>query len=183
MASLDSLVDADTREYFNALQPWIIVGNEESLTSLNPFDRYLVLLIRMHLDSLSNSDWESRLERLQSGDSVNALDDYLVELLEESFFRTSLGEIDSYAGITAGPLYRIGVETGLRVRFKKEKTWKVDLKNFFQNQFQQELKPYLSDRYKNRDRVWEMLRDKYGERMSFELRRSRVARHADDATN
>ena len=182
-ASLDSLVDADTHEYFKALQPWIIVGNEESLASLNPFDRYLVFLIRMHLDSLGDSDWESWLDRLQSWDSVNALGDYLLGLLEESFFRTSLGVVDSYAGVTAGPLYRIGTDTGLRVRFKKEETWRVDLKSFLQDQFQQELKPYLSDRYKNRDRVWEMLKEKYGERMSFELRRSRVARKDTDTTD
>ena len=182
-ASLDSMVDADTRKYFKSLQPWIIVGNEESLVSLNSFDRYLLFLIRIHLDYLDDSEWERWLYRLQSGDSFNALDDYLLGLLEESFFRTSLGEVDSYAGVTAGVLYRMGTDTGLRIRFKKEGTWKVDLKNFFQNQFQQELKPFLSDRYKNRDRVWEMLKEKYGDRMSFELRRSRVARKETDTTN
>ncbi|MCH2387671.1 MAG: hypothetical protein MK240_05645 [Opitutales bacterium] len=182
-ASLDSMVDADTRKYFKSLQPWIIVGNEESLVSLNSFDRYLLFLIRIHLDYLDDSDWERWLYRLQSGDSFNALDDYLLGLLEESFFRTSLGEVDSYAGVTAGVLYRMGTDTGLRIRFKKEGTWKVDLKNFFQNQFQGELKPFLSDRYKNRDRVWEMLKEKYGDRMSFELRRSRVARKDTDTTN
>ncbi len=182
-ASLDSMVDADTRKYFKSLQPWIIVGNEESLVSLNSFDRYLLFLIRIHLDYLDDSEWERWLYRLQSGDSFNALDDYLLGLLEESFFRTSLGEVDSYAGVTAGVLYRMGTDTGLRIRFKKEGTWKVDLKNFFQNQFQGELKPFLSDRYKNRDRVWEMLKEKYGDRMSFELRRSRVARKDTDTTN
>ena len=91
--------------------------------------------------------------------------------------------MDSYAGVTAGLLYRMGTDTGLRIRFKKEGTWKVDLKNFFQNQFQQELKPFLSDRYKNRDRVWEMLKEKYGDRMSLELKRSRVARKDTDTTN
>ena len=175
-SSLDSLVDSGTREYFKALQPWIIVGNDETLASLSPFDQYLVLLIRMHLDSMSKSEWENWLVRLRSSDSFPALDKYLSSLLEESFFRSSIGKVDSFAGVTAGPLYRVGSDTGLRVRFKREETWRVDLKSFLQDQFQQELKPYLSDRYKNRDRVWEMLKEKYGDRVNYELRRSRVAR-------
>lgn len=174
--TLNSLVDSDTREYFRALQPWIIVGNEESLASLNPFDQYLVYLIRMRLDSLSDSDWKTWLERLQSEKPVAALDSHVLDLIEEAFYRTSLGEVDSYAGVTAGPLYRLRTDTGLRVRFKKEDGWKVDLKSFLQEMFQQEMKPYLSERYKNRNRVWEMLREKYGERMNAEIRRSRVAR-------
>jgi len=173
--ALNFLVDSGTRDYFRALQPWIIVGNEESLASLNPFDQYLVYLIRMHLDSLRDSDWEDWLERLQSADS-DPLGDYLLELLEESFFRSSLGKVDSYAGVTAGPLYRLRTDTGLRLRFKRENGWKVDLKSFLQDQFEQEMKPYLSDRYKNRDRVWDMLKEKYGDRMNPDIRRSRVAR-------
>ncbi len=174
--ALDSIVDSGSKDYFRALQPWIIVGNEESLASLNPFDQYLVYLIRMHSDSLSESDWKDWLEQLQPDYSIDPLGDYLLGILEESFFRSSLGKVDSFAGVTAGPLYRHRVDTGIRLRFKREDSWKVDLKSFLQEQFEQEIKPYLSDRYKNRDRVWEMLQVEYGDRMNPEIRTSRVAR-------
>ncbi len=178
MQSLDSLVDSGTREYFRALQPWIIVGDEDSLPSLNPFDQYLIYLIRMHLDALEKLEWKAWLDGLQTQPSPNALSGYLLEILEESFFRASLGEVDTYAGVTAGPLYRLRSDTGLRVRFKNEDGWKIDLRNFLQEHFKQEIKPYLTDRYKNRDRVWEMLREKYGDRVNSNLKTSRVARQS-----
>ena len=55
---IDSLVSQGTRKYFEKLQAWIVRGDEESMKALTPFDRYMVLSIRMRLDFLNANDWK-----------------------------------------------------------------------------------------------------------------------------
>jgi len=181
MHKLDDLVSENSVRYFRGLQPWIVRGDEESLMKLPLFDRYLVLYLRMNLDSLTYDDWRDWNDILESDSKSHAVSGYLREALEEIFHKTSLGKVDSVNGITAGQLYRMGSPTGLSLRFTNEKGWKIELSRLFHDQFEQTMAPYLSDRYNNRDRVWEMLSERYGERANRSLFRSRIAKDPSDA--
>lgn len=172
---LDSLASRNSLQYFRSLQPWIVRGDEKSLQKLTPFDRYLILVLRMHLDSWSLTDWQDWNEALDSGKQNHAVSGYLREALDEVFFKTALGKVDFINGITAGQLLRLGSPTGLSLRFINEEGWKIELSRLFRDSFEQKLKPYLSDQYKNRDRVWEMLKTEYGDRIDRSLYHSRIA--------
>jgi hypothetical protein len=171
---LDGLVNEGSRAYFKGLQPWIIRGDEKSMKALEPFDRYMILKLRMHLDFLEIDDWKEWNASLRSDVEGQAISGFLMDMLEEEFFKTSLGEIDSIGGVTAGRLLRSGFPTGSSVRFTKEESWKIDLARFLRDSFDYRMKPYLSDRYKNRDRVWEMLSEQYGDRANRSLFASRI---------
>ncbi len=181
MHKLDELVSEQTVQYFRSLQPWIVRGDEESLKKLPLFDRYLVLYLRMNLDSLTYDDWRDWNDILQSDSESHALSGYLREALEEILHKTTLGKVDSVNGTTAGQLYRMGSPIGLSLRFINEKGWKIELSRLFHDHFEQKMAPYLSDRYKNRDRVWEMLSELYGERANRSLFRSRIAKETNGA--
>ncbi len=172
---LDSLASRNSLQYFRSLQPWIVRGDEKSLQKLTPFDRYLILVLRMHLDSWSLTDWQDWNEALDSGKQNHAVSGYLREALDEVFFKTALGKVDFINGITAGQLLRLGSPTGLSLRFINEEGWKIELSRLFRDSFEQKLKPYLSDQYRNRDRVWEMLKTEYGDRIDRSLYHSRIA--------
>ncbi len=172
---LDSLASRNSLQYFRGLQPWIVRGDEKSLQKLTPFDRYLILVLRMHLDSWSLTDWQDWNEALDSGKQNHAVSGYLREALDEVFFKTALGKVDFINGITAGQLLRLGSPTGLSLRFINEEGWKIELSRLFRDSFEQKLKPYLSDQYRNRDRVWEMLKTEYGDRIDRSLYHSRIA--------
>lgn len=172
---LDSLASRNSLQYFRGLQPWIVRGDEKSLQKLTPFDRYLILVLRMHLDSWSLTDWQDWNEALDSGKQNHAVSGYLREALDEVFFKTALGKVDFINGITAGQLLRLGSPTGLSLRFINEEGWKIELSRLFRDSFEQKLKPYLSDQYRNRDRVWEMLKKEYGDRIDRSLYHSRIA--------
>ena len=171
---LDGLVNEGSRAYFKGLQPWIIRGDEKSMKALEPFDRYMILKLRMYLDFLEIDDWKEWNASLRSDVEGQAISGFLMDMLEEEFFKTSLGEIDSIGGVTAGRLLRSGFPTGSSVRFTKEESWKIDLARFLRDSFDYRMKPYLSDRYKNRDRVWEMLSEQYGDRANRSLFASRI---------
>ena len=172
---LDSFASRNSVQYFQGLQPWIVRGDEKSLKKLTPFDRYLILVLRMHLDSWSLTDWQDWNEALDSGKQNHAVSGYLREALDELFFKTALGKVDFINGITAGQLLRLGSPTGLSLRFINEEGWKIELSRLFRDSFEQKLKPYLSDQYRNRDRVWEMLKKEYGDRIDRRLYHSRIA--------
>ena len=172
---LDSLASRNSLQYFRSLQPWIVRGDEKSLQKLTPFDRYLILVLRMHLDSWSLTDWQDWNEALDSGKQNHAVSGYLREALDEVFFKTALGKVDFINGITAGQLLRLGSPTGLSLRFINEEGWKIELSRLFRDSFEQKLKPYLSEQYRNRDRVWEMLKTEYGDRIDRSLYHSRIA--------
>ena len=172
---LDSFASRNSVQYFQGLQPWIVRGAEKSLKKLTPFDRYLILVLRMHLDSWSLTDWQDWNEALDSGKQNHAVSGYLREALDELFFKTALGKVDFINGITAGQLLRLGSPTGLSLRFINEEGWKIELSRLFRDSFEQKLKPYLSDQYRNRDRVWEMLKKEYGDRIDRSLYHSRIA--------
>lgn len=172
---LDSFASRNSVQYFQGLQPWIVRGDEKSLKKLTPFDRYLILVLRMHLDSWSLTDWQDWNEALDSGKQNHAVSGYLREALDELFFKTALGKVDFINGITAGQLLRLGSPTGLSLRFINEEGWKIELSRLFRDSFEQKLKPYLSDQYRNRDRVWEMLKKEYGDRIDRSLYHSRIA--------
>ena len=172
---LDSFASPNSVQYFQGLQPWIVRGDEKSLKKLTPFDRYLILVLRMHLDSWSLTDWQDWNEALESGNQNHAISGYLREALDELFFKTALGEVDFINGIMAGQLLRLGSPTGLSLRFINEEGWKIELSWLFRDFFEQKLKPYLSDQYRNRDRVWEMLKKEYGDRIDRSLYHSRIA--------
>ncbi|QXD30507.1 hypothetical protein [Candidatus Pelagisphaera phototrophica] len=172
---LDSFASRNSVQYFQGLQPWIVRGDEKSLKKLTPFDRYLILVLRMHLDSWSLTDWQDWNEALDSGKQNHAVSGYLREALDELFFKTALGKVDFINGITAGQLLRLGSPTGLSLRFINEEGWKIELSRLFCDSFEQKLKPYLSDQYRNRDRVWEMLKKEYGDRIDRSLYHSRIA--------
>ena len=172
---LDSFASGNSVQYFQGLQPWIVRGDEKSLKKLTPFDRYLILVLRMHLDSWSLTDWQDWNEALDSGKQNHAVSGYLREALDELFFKTALGKVDFINGITAGQLLRLGSPTGLSLRFINEEGWKIELSRLFRDSFEQKLKPYLSDQYRNRDRVWEMLKKEYGDRIDRSLYHSRIA--------
>jgi hypothetical protein len=171
---IDDLVSESSRTYFKGIQPWIIRGDGDSMKTLQPFDRYMVLKLRMYLDFLTMDDWKDWNVSLRSDAELQAISGYLMDMLEEEFFETSLGEIDSIGGVTAGRLLRSGFPTGSSVRFSNEGGWKIDLARFFKDSFEYRMKPYLSDRFKNRDRVWEMLSEQYGERVNRSLLESRI---------
>ena len=168
------MVNEGSRAYFKGIQPWIIRGDQASIKGLEPFDRYMILKLRMHLDFLKIEDWKEWNASLRSDVEGQAISGFLVDMLEEEFFKTSLGEIDSIGGVTAGRLLRSGFPTGSSVRFSKEESWKIDLARFLRDSFDYRMKPYLSDRYKNRDRVWEMLSEQYGDRANWSLFASRI---------
>jgi len=142
--------------------------------ALQPFDRYMILKLRMYLDFLTVDDWKEWNASLRSDTENHAISGYLMDMLEEEFFETSIGKIDSIGGVTAGRLLRSGFPTGSSVRFSNEGGWKIDLSRFFKDSFEHRMKPYLSDRFKNRDRVWEMLSEQYGERAKSSLFASRI---------
>jgi hypothetical protein len=171
---IDDLVSESSRAYFKGIQPWIIRGDGETMKTLQPFDRYMVLKLRMYLDFLTVDDWKEWNASLRSDTKNQAISGYLMDMLEEEFFETSIGKIDSIGGLTAGLLLRSGHPTGSSVRFLNEAGWKIDLSRFFKDSFEHRMKPYLSDRFKNRDRVWEMLSEQYGERAKQSLFASRV---------
>lgn len=171
---LDALVSEGSRAYFEGLQPWIVRGDEVSMKRLEPFDRYMILKIRMHLDFLTVADWNAWNASLRTESDGHAISGYLIDLLEEEFFKTSLGKVDSVGGVTAGRLMRMGNPTGTTLRFSYENGWKIELAHFFKDSFESRLKPYLSDRYKNRDRVWEMLTERFGDRVNRALLLSRI---------
>ena len=171
---IDDLVSESSRAYFKGLQPWIIRGEEASMMALQPFDRYMILKLRMYLDFLTVDDWKEWNASLRSDTENHAISGYLMDMLEEEFFETSIGKIDSIGGVTAGRLLRSGFPTGSSVRFSNEGGWKIDLSRFFKDSFEHRMKPYLSDRFKNRDRVWEMLSEQYGERAKSSLFASRI---------
>ncbi len=172
---LDSFASRNSVQYFQGLQPWIFSGDEKSLKKLTPFDRYLILVLRMHLDSWSLTDWQDWNEALDSGKQNHAVSGYLREALDVLFFKKALGKVDFINGITAGQLLRLGSPTGLSLRFINEEGWKIELSRLFRDSFEQKLKPYLSDHYRNRDRVWEMLKKEYGDRIDRSLYHSRIA--------
>lgn len=172
---LDALVSENSIRYFLSLQPWIVRGDEESMKTLSPFDQYMILTIRMNLDFLEREDWKEWEEMLSSGNERHSLSGYILEVLEEAFFKTSLGKVDSVNGTTAGQLYRMGTPIGTSLHFTYEEGWKIDLARFLRDRFDRKITPYLSDRYTNRDRVWEMLSETFGERASRSLYRSRIA--------
>lgn len=178
MEKLDGCVSNSTLGYFGGIQAWVIRGDAESLRRLSAFDRYMVLMIRMQLDFLEREDWLDWNRVLESGDGSKALSGYLLELLEEELFETSLGSVDSINGTTAGRLFRAGVPIGISLHFVEENGWKIELSRFFRARFEQRLKPYLSDQYKNRDLVWELLKDQYGDRAHRGLYRSRIAKES-----
>jgi len=171
---IDDLVSESSRTYFKGLQPWIIRGEEASMKGLQPFDRYMILKLRMYLDFLTVDDWKEWNASLRSDTENHAISGYLTDMLEEEFFETSIGKVDSISGVTAGRLLRSGHPTGSSVRFSNEGGWKIDLSRFFKDSFEHRMKPYLSERFKNRDRVWEMLSEQYGERAKRSLFASRV---------
>lgn len=171
---IDDLVSESSRAYFKGIQPWIVRGDGESMKGLQPFDRYMILKLRMYLDFLTVDDWKEWNASLRSGAENQAISGYLIDMLEEEFFETSIGKIDSIGEVTAGRLLRSGFPTGSSVRFSNEGGWKIDLARFFKDSFEHRMKPYLSDRFKNRDRVWEMLSEQYGERAKRSLFASRV---------
>ncbi len=177
---LDSLVSQNSIRYFRGLQPWVVRGDERSLRKLPPFDRYLVLIIRMHLDHWSLRDWQEWNEALDSGTQSHAISGYLGMALDEVFFKTSLGTVDHINGITAGQLLRLGSPTGLSLRFINEEGWKIELSRLFRDYFEQKQKTYLSDNYRNLDRVWEMLKVEYGDRVDRDLYDSRIANNAEN---
>ena len=172
---LDSFASRNSVQYFHGLQPWIIRGDEKSLKKLTPFDRYLILVLRMHLDSWSLADWQDWNEALGSGKQNHAVSGYLKQALGELFFKTALGKVDFINGITAGQLLRLGSPTGLSLHFINEEGWKIELTRLFRDSFEQKIKPYLSDHYRNRDRVWEMLKKEYGDRIDRSLYHSMIA--------
>lgn len=175
MHELDGLVSENSVRYFRGLQPWIVRGDQKSLESLPVFDRYMVLSIRMNLDSLSLQDWKDWNGILDSTTQTHALSGYLKEALEGVLFKTSLGKVDSVNGTTAGQLYRMGSPVGLSLRFTNENGWKIELARLFRDHFDRLMKPYLSDRYSNRDRLAEMLSEQFGDQMNRDLYRSRIA--------
>jgi hypothetical protein len=134
---LDSLASRNSLQYFRSLQPWIVRGDEKSLQKLTPFDRYLILVLRMHLDSWSLTDWQDWNEALDSGKQNHAVSGYLREALDEVFFKTALGKVDFINGITAGQLLRLGSPTGLSLRFINEEGWKIELSRLFRDSFEQ----------------------------------------------
>jgi hypothetical protein len=134
----------------------------------------------MYLDSWSFTDWQDWNKSLNSGNQNHAISGYLSEALEEVFFKTSLGQVDFINGITAGQLLRMGSPTGLSLRFNNEEGWKIELSRLFSDSFEQKLKPYLSDQYRNRDLVWEMLKAEYGDRIDRSLYHSRIAKIPDN---
>lgn len=172
---LDSFASRNSVQYFKGLQPWIVRGDEKSLKKLTPFDRYLILVLRMHLDSWSLTDWQDWNAARDSGKENHAVSGYLREALDVLFFETALGKVDFINGITAGQLLRLGSPTGLSLHFINEEGWKIELSRLFRDSFEQKLKPYLSDHYRNRDRVWEMLKNEYGDRIDRNLYHSRIA--------
>lgn len=172
---LDALVSESTRQYFAGLQPWLIRGDEESIKNLPLFDQYMILKLRMDLDSFDREDWVNWYRVLESDSESHALSGYLLDMLEDVFHQTTLGTVDTIEGVTAGQLHRLGSTTGLSLRFVNENGWKIELARVFRDAFQQKLDPYLSDDYKNRDRVWEMLKAQYGDRAKRSLSRSRIA--------
>ncbi len=171
----DGLVSRNTLDYFRGIQPWIVRGDAESMKALSAFDRYMVLSVRMNLTELELQDWLDWDALLRSEHAVDAVSGYALDLLEDAFFRVSLGEVDSVNGVTAGRLYRQGTPTGLSLRFARENGWKIELTQFFRDQFDQQLEPYLSDEYRNRDLVWELLTAQRGDRADRSLIRSRIA--------
>jgi len=171
---INGLVSTASRSYFSGLQPWIIRGDEVSMKTLSPFDRFMILRIRMELDSLTINDWRDWDALLRSDQTGLAVSGYLSDLLEEEFFKTSLGKVDSVGSVTAGRLLRMGVPIGTSLRFSNENGWKIELAHFFQDRFNAQMKPYLSDRYRNRDRVWELLSERHGDRVDRSLLASRV---------
>jgi len=177
---LDNLVSRNSVQYFQGLQPWIARGDESSLKNLTPFDRYMILILRMYLDSWSFTDWQDWNSALNLGNQNHAISGYLSEALEEVFFKTSLGQVDFINGITAGQLLRMGSPTGLSLRFNNEEGWKIELSRLFSDSFEQKLKPYLSDQYRNRDLVWEVLKAEYGDRIDRRLYHSRIAKIPDN---
>ncbi len=176
---IDLLVSENSIQYFRGLQPWIIRGDEDSLKNLPMFDRYMILFSRMNLDSLTYSDWTNWNEDIDPQIESYAVGEYLSEALGDLFFKTSLGKIDSVDGTTAGQLHRMGSPIGLSLRFTNEDGWKIELARLFQDHFEQKMGPYLTDRYKNRDRVWEMLKELYGDRINRDLYRSRIAKPSE----
>jgi len=172
---LDALVSESARQYFTGLQPWLVRGDEESIKKLSPFDQYMILKLRMDLDSLEREDWVNWYRVLESDSESHALSGYMLEMLEDVFHQTTLGTVDSIDGVTAGQLYRLGSPTGLSIRFVKEEGWKIELARVLQDAFEQKIAPYLSDDYTNRNRVWEMLKAQYGDRANRALYRSRIA--------
>lgn len=175
MLALNGLVSESTHGYFSKLQPWIVRGDEQSLANLQPFDRYMVLIIRMHLDFLEKEDWKDWNRALASDTPPIAIGGYLGDLMDEAFGDASLGQVDSIGGVTAGALTRRGVSLGSNLGFAREgDAWKLNLARFFKDRFDGMMKPYLSDRYRNRDRVWEMLKENYGDRMNRNLLDSRI---------
>ena len=175
MLALNSLASESTQDYLSSLQPWIVRGDEDSLKSLQPFDRYMVLIIRMHLDELERADWQDWNRALMSDSPPVAVGGFLGELLDEAFSEASIGQVDSIRGVTAGRLMRRGISLGTNLGFSKESDgWKINIARYFRDSFDAKMKPYLSDRYRNRDRVWEMLKENYGDRMKRELFASRL---------
>ncbi len=172
---LNALSSKASLDYFSGLQPWILRGDEASIKGLSDFDRYMIYMIRMRLDFLERSDWEDWNESLLSEAKPHPIGGYLAELLDDAFFDTSLGTIESIGDVTAGRLLRKGAPVGVSLGFSLEDgEWKINLARFFRDRFDRQLKPYLSDRYRNRDRLWEMLTETYGERANRSLMASRL---------
>ncbi|MEM9160948.1 MAG: hypothetical protein AAGB46_18005, partial [Verrucomicrobiota bacterium] len=125
----------------------------------------MVLSIRMEFTDLSSDDWMAWAEAYGKGE--RGVVDERLELLWRPFLADrKLGEVAFSLGVMGGRLKFKGHLMEHRVSFADEDGWKIDLVSLWRSDYDQLVKPYLSDNYRNLNPVASMLKGEFGSRYS-----------------
>lgn len=172
--NLDPYLSEKSLAYLDRIAEWAIHGSPEAINDLSLYDRFAILSLRIHFDDWSQERWIAWEEaRSQPGHPV--FDAPLQRYFRSVISEAALGEVESYRGRVGAQLRRGGNPTGLRVEFQRENGWKIDLRTIWHSEYLRLIEPYLTDRYRNLNRVEAMLKDQFGSRFSPSLYEARIS--------
>jgi len=167
---IEAFVSKASLVRFDVWNAWILVGKREDLLKLPVFDRYIVLLSRMLHDNLSPAHWEALDEERKNESRSYVVNTLIGEALAFLLGDFRVGEL-SYSGRAAGaPLYRGATRFPVQARLILEDgNWKVDAVAMLSDLFEEEFRRVAGDRYRNRDRIAELMTILYGGRFEASL--------------
>jgi len=171
--NLDPYLSQKSLAYLDRIAEWAIHGKPEAIKDLSLYDRFATLSLRIHFDDWSEDRWIA-WEDSRSHPGHPVMDAPLQQYFRSIISEASLGEVESYRGRVGAQLARQGNPIGLRVEFPRENGWKIDLRAVWHSEYLRLMEPYLTDRYRNLDRVEAMLKDQFGSRFSPSLYEARI---------
>ncbi|MCH6258026.1 hypothetical protein MLD52_15810 [Puniceicoccaceae bacterium K14] len=175
MEEIGAELSTSTKSHLKGLEAWVYYGKRKDLEKLKRFDLYLILRARMLRESWGEQAWAIAAEgsrSLGSGD-VHPL---WQPLLIDDFVGDDIEQIDFFDGVAGGQLLVNGRKIRLRLRFRNEGSWKVDIISYFMDSFTREVEKLSGDEYRNLNLVNEVLGSKFGEAFSRELYEPPLAR-------